>query len=151
MRPGDRAPDFTLPDQEGTPHTLSTALNDGPVVLFFYPAAMTKGCTAESCHFRDLGPDFTRLGAQRWGISMDRVATQRDFATANQLDYPLLSDEGGSVARQFGVKRALDILKVRRTTFVIAADQTVAAVVASEFSMEVHATRALETLRALAV
>ena len=57
MKPGDLVPDFTLPDQHGAPRTLSTMLEDGPIVLFFYPAAMTTGCTAESCHFRDLAAE----------------------------------------------------------------------------------------------
>ena len=58
MRTGDQVPDFELPDQTGTPRRLSTLLADGPVVLFFYPAAMTYGCTKESCHFRDLASEF---------------------------------------------------------------------------------------------
>jgi len=146
MRTGDLAPDFTLPDHTGTSFTLSTALRDGPVVLFFYPAAMTKGCTAESCHFRDVGDDFRALGAQRIGISMDDVATQGTFASQNQLDYPLLSDAGGAVARAYGVKRAFDVLKVRRTTFVIGTDQRIIEIINSELSMNVHADRALAAL-----
>ena len=54
-------------------------LLNGPVVLFFYPAAMTKGCTKESCHFRDLASEFSTLGGQRLGISMDTVAKQSEF------------------------------------------------------------------------
>ena len=71
MRIGDLAPDFSLIDHDGITRQLSTALADGPIVLFFYPAAMTPGCTKEACHFRDTGAEFTALGAQRWGISMD--------------------------------------------------------------------------------
>ena len=69
MNTGERAKDFTLQDQFGKERTLSTMLADGPVVLFFYPAAMTKGCTKESCHFRDLAAEFAAAGAQRVGIS----------------------------------------------------------------------------------
>jgi len=74
-------------------------LLSGPVVLFFYPAAMTKGCTKESCHFRDLASEFATLGGQRLGISMDSVEKQAEFTTANDLDYPLLADVNGDVAR----------------------------------------------------
>src|SRR5665213_2176581 len=125
MQIGDLAPDFKLLDQEGNERTLSTMLVNGPVVLFFYPAAMTKGCTKESCHFRDLASEFSTLGGQRLGISMDSVAKQSEFTTKNNLDYPLLADVGGEVAKSYGVKRSLDLLKVKRTTFVIGQDQRV--------------------------
>ena len=79
MQPGDEITDFELPDQTGTPRRLSTMLADGPVVLFFYPMAMTKGCTAEACHFRDLAGEFADAGAQRVGISLDAVEKQKQF------------------------------------------------------------------------
>src|SRR5206468_2590922 len=69
MREGDEVPDFELMDQDNQPSRLSTLLEDGPVVLFFYPAAMTTGCTKEACHFRDLGAEFAAAGVQRVGIS----------------------------------------------------------------------------------
>jgi len=146
MKPGDLAPDFTLPDQDDHQWTLSAALLDGPVVLFFYPAAMTKGCTMESCHFRDLADAFRTAGAQRIGISMDRVERQSQFAFKHALDYPLLADVDGGVAKAYGVKRAFDILKVKRSTFVIGRDRRILDVVNSEFSMDAHADRALAAL-----
>ena len=149
MNVGDIAPDFILNDQDGNQHSLSTLLTKGPVVLFFYPAAMTKGCTKESCYFRDLGAEFAAVGAQRIGMSMDSEAKQAQFASINNLDYPLLADPRGSVASLYGVKRGLDFLKVRRTTFVIDTDQRIRDVIASEMSMEVHANRALQALRQL--
>jgi len=149
MNVGDIAPDFVLNDQDGTAHSLSSLPTKGPVVLFFYPAAMTKGCTKESCYFRDLAAEFAAVGAQRIGISMDSEAKQAKFASLNSLDYPLLADPGGSVASLYGVKRGLDFLKVRRTTFVIDTEQRIRDVIASEMSMEVHADRALAALRQL--
>ena len=74
--PGKKAPAFTLKDQDGTPHKLADYAGRS-VVLFFYPAAMTKGCTMESCHFRDLGAEFASLGTQRVGISGDTVDKQK--------------------------------------------------------------------------
>jgi peroxiredoxin Q/BCP len=145
---GAQAPDFELPDQDGRPVRLSTALQDGPVVLFFYPVALSGGCTTEACHFRDLATEFKEAGAQRLGISTDPVAKQKKFAEVNAFDYPLLSDESGDVARSFGVKRKY-ITPVKRATFVIGTDRTIRAVIASEMNMGVHADRALEALRAL--
>jgi peroxiredoxin Q/BCP len=150
MRKGDLVGDFTLSDQYGEERTLSTMLNDGPMALFFYPAAMTSGCTKESCTFRDLAAEFTAVGAQRVGISMDSVQRQSQFTEKNSLDYPLLADVRGVVARQFAVKRSLDLLKVKRSTFVIGRDRRVVEIINSETNMNAHALRALEALRALA-
>jgi peroxiredoxin len=92
MKTGDTVADFELPDQTGTPRKLSALLSDGPVVLFFYPAAMTPGCTKEACHFRDLAAEFAAVGASRVGISVDPVQKQAKFADMQKFDYPLLSD-----------------------------------------------------------
>lgn len=151
MKTGDIAPDFALDDQHGAPRRLSELLTDGPVVLFFYPAALTSGCTAEACHFRDLAAEFAALGAQRVGISGDPVAKQREFAETNGFDYPLLADIGGAVATRFGVRRSgllSALAPTKRTTFVIGADRTVLEVVASETRMQAHADGALRALRA---
>jgi len=147
MKPGDLAPDFELPDQTGTARKLSDLLTDGPLVLFFYPAAMTKGCTAESCHFRDLAAEFAAVGASRVGISPDEVGKQQEFSDKHSFDFPLLSDPDGTVASQFGVRRSFGPLLTRRQTFVIDTDRTVLEVVKSELRMGVHADRALEVLR----
>jgi thioredoxin-dependent peroxiredoxin len=152
MKTGDIVADFELPDQTGAPRKLSTLLSDGPVVLFFYPAAMTPGCTKEACHFRDLAKEFADVGASRVGISADPVAKQAKFADMQRFDYPLLSDTDGTIASQFGVKRGLlgKLIPVKRTTFVIDTDRKVLDVIASEFSMDTHADAALEALRARA-
>lgn len=148
MKKDDLAYDFTLLDQHGNEQTLSKLLVNGPVVLFFYPAAMSAACTKESCHFRDLKSEFEALGAQRVGISMDSAELQAKFAQKNGFDYPLLADVDGEVARHYDVKRALDLLKVKRATFVINQDRTIKEVITSEVSMNAHADRALAALRA---
>jgi thioredoxin-dependent peroxiredoxin len=147
---GDLVDDFELPDEKGTPRRLSDLLAAGPVVLFFYPAAMTKGCTMESCHFRDLAKEFAEVGAVRVGISRDSVGKQQQFADKYGFGYPLLSDADGRVARQLGVRRALALgpLATKRMTFVIGTDRRVLEVIHSEVSMDAHADRALEVLRA---
>jgi peroxiredoxin Q/BCP len=145
---GDQVPDFELPDQDGKPRSLGQLLEQGRVVLFFYPAALSPGCTKESCHFRDLASEFAELGAQRVGISRDGVDKQRAFADKHAFDYPLLSDEDGEVAALFGVKRSVPLLATKRATFVIDTDRRVLAVVTSEVNMSKHADAALEALRA---
>lgn len=150
MKPGDKAPDFALPDQTGKVRRLSELLADGPVVLFFYPAAFTPGCTKEACHFRDLGAEFAAAGVQRIGISRDDVAKQERWTAENDLDYPLLADVDGAVAKAYDVGRGSLLktvgLPTKRTTFAIRADGTVAEVIASEINMSVHADKALAAL-----
>ena len=150
MRIGDEVPDFELPDQDGVPRRLTTLLADGPVVLFFYPAAMTPGCTKEACHFRDLAAEFAAAGVQRVGISRDSVAKQKKFADQHSFDYPLLADEAGEVAGIFGVKRGLVGqalgVGVKRWTFAIDVDRKVVAAIHSEVNMDAHADQALAAL-----
>jgi peroxiredoxin Q/BCP len=148
MKPGDLVPDFTLPDQDGEPRTLSALLENGPIALFFYPAALSSGCTTESCHFRDLAAEYAEVGAQRVGISPDSVERQKEFASVHNFDYPLLADVDGTVAELFGVKRKFGPLPVKRHTFVIGTDRRVIDVVKSEFGMNAHADKALSALRA---
>lgn len=150
MKRGDQVPEFELPDQTGTVRSLTGLLADGPIVLFFYPAAMTPGCTKEACHFRDLAAEFTAVGASRVGISTDAVDKQAKFSDSQRFDYPLLSDRDGTVAETFGVKRGLlgKLLPVKRTTFVIDTNRNVLEVISSELNMDTHADKALEALRA---
>jgi peroxiredoxin Q/BCP len=149
IREGDKAPDFELPDETGANRKLSEMVADGPVVLFFYPAAMTTGCTRESCHFRDLASEFAAVGAQRVGISRDTVDKQKQFADKHSFGYPLLSDVDRTVADAYGVKRGgIALSPVKRATFVIDKDMTVLSVISSEINMNKHADKALEVLGA---
>ncbi|QLJ06286.1 peroxiredoxin [Streptomyces sp. NEAU-sy36] len=147
MEVGDRVEDFALPDETGTVRRLADLLADGPVVLFFYPAALTPGCTAEACHFRDLAAEFAALGARPVGISGDEVGKQREFAGRHTLGMPLLSDTDGAVRERFGVRRGFTLAPTKRVTFVIAPDRTVVEVVRSELRMNTHADKALAALR----
>jgi peroxiredoxin Q/BCP len=147
MKIGDLVDDFELPDEQGTPRTLSGLLQDGPVVLFFYPAAMTPGCTAEACHFRDIATEFKAVGAHPVGISGDTVDKQAEFSAKHSFGYPLLADPEGTVRTQFGVKRGIALAPTRRVTFVIDTDRRVLEIVKSEIRMSVHADKALAALR----
>lgn len=147
MDVGDTIEDFELPDETGTPRSLTSLLADGPVVLFFYPAAMTAGCTAEACHFRDLAAEFDAVGARPVGISGDSVERQQEFSGKHTLGMPLLSDADGTIRERFGVNRGFSLAPTKRVTFVIAQDRTVLEVVRSELRMNTHADRALAALR----
>lgn len=146
MQIGDEVPDFELPTDTGGTFKLSEHLADGPVVLFFYPRAMTPGCTAESCHFRDLAGEFEAVGAQRVGISSDSLERQQRFDAKHGFGFPLLSDRDRAVAKVFGVKRPGPLFN-RRATFVIDTDQRLLADIHSEFATDKHADEALEVLR----
>lgn len=127
---------------------MSRLLEAGPVVVFFYPLAMSRGCTAESCHVRDLAAEFEAAGATRVGISRDTVARQRQFDDEHDLGYRLLSDADGTVASAYGVQRSLPGLPPRRSTFVIGSDRRVRGVIRRELRMEAHADEALHILAA---
>jgi peroxiredoxin Q/BCP len=150
IKAGDVVDDFELPDQAGAPRRLTDLLADGPVVLFFYPAAMTPGCTKESCHFRDLAAEFKAVGASRVGISADTVEKQGRFADKHGFDYPLLSDSDRKVAEYFGVKRGFGISPTKRVTFVIDTDGKVLDVIKSELRFDSHADKALALLKSCA-
>ncbi|MFE0648695.1 peroxiredoxin [Streptomyces sp. NPDC059534] len=147
MNVGDLVEDFSLPDETGAARSLSGLLSEGPVVLFFYPAALTPGCTAEACHFRDLAAEFRAVGALPVGISSDDVERQQEFAERHSLGYPLLSDTEGAIRERFGVKRGFSLAPTKRVTFVIGQDRRVREVVRSELRMSAHADRALAALR----
>ena len=124
-------------------------LLSGPVVLFFYPAAMTKGCTKESCHFRDLAAEFAALGC----TATRHLDGQRREAGGVHVEerpgLPAARRRRRHVAKLYGVKRSLDLLKVKRTTFVIGQDQRIVEVITSEVSMNTHADKSLDALRRL--
>ena len=145
LKRGDQAPDFTLEDQRGDRVSLARLLEQGPVVLFFYPKAMTTGCTAESCHFRDLAAEFEDAGATRVGISADSVDRQAKFDEKHDLGYPLLSDPDRDTAKAYGVKRPGPLMN-KRSTFVIDTDRTLLDVISSEVNMNTHADKALAAL-----
>lgn len=98
---GHLAPDFTLTDATGTRRTLSD-YRGGKVIVYFYPAAFTPGCTTEACDFRENLGSLQGAGYTVLGISPDPVARLKEFADAEQLAFPLLSDEGAEIAQTWG-------------------------------------------------
>ncbi|MBJ6630829.1 peroxiredoxin [Streptomyces coelicolor] len=148
LEKGATVDDFAAPDETGTVRRLSGLLADGPVVLFFYPAALSPGCTAQACHFRDLAAEFAEVGARPVGVSADPVERQAEFAGRHTLGMPLLSDADGTIREMFGVRRGISVAPTKRATFVIGQDRTVLEVVRSELRMNTHADKALAALRA---
>ena len=102
VKPGDKAPDFTLPTDGNGTVTLSK-LRGKPVVLYFYPKDDTSGCTAEACGFRDSFPDYGRTGATVIGVSRDSVASHDKFKKKHQLPFTLGADTEGKVTEAYGV------------------------------------------------
>lgn len=123
LAPGTAAPDFTLEDQDGTPVSLHE-LRGHPVILYFYPAAMTPGCTTEACDFRDsLGP-LQGAGYTVVGVSRDTPEKLRDFRARDGLTFPLLSDPDHAVHEAYGawgekMNYGKKVEGVIRSTFVI--------------------------------
>lgn len=100
---GAKAPDFTLPNQDREPVTLSDAVKKGPVVLAFFPAAFSGVCTTEMCHFRDASSELNKVDAQVLGISTDTFFALKAWGDAQKLNFPLLSDFNKDVIRKYGV------------------------------------------------
>lgn len=146
---GDPAPDFTLPDQDG--RTVSLAdLRGSWVVVYFYPADDTPGCTAESCSFRDSHEDFVDAGARVIGISGQGVESHKKFAEKHQLPFTLLADETNEVRKRYGVGKTLGLLP-GRVTYVIDPAGIVRKVFSSQFRPTKHMGEALETIRSASV
>ncbi|MGO9823585.1 MAG: thioredoxin-dependent thiol peroxidase [Solirubrobacteraceae bacterium] len=129
LEPGDIAPDFTLPDQDGQPVALA-ALRGKPVVLYFYPKADTPGCTTQACGVRDRKADYGQLRAVVLGVSPDPVKKIAKFDQKYDLGFPLLADEDHSVAEAYGVwvEKSMygrTYMGNERTTFVIDEDGTI--------------------------
>jgi thioredoxin-dependent peroxiredoxin len=126
---GDVAPDFTLPDADGNPVSLASYRGTRTVV-YFYPAAMTPGCTTQACDFRDSLAALQSAGVAVLGVSPDSPAELAKFRERDQLNFPLLADEDRSVLTEYGAwgqKKLYGKLVegVLRSTFVIAPDGTV--------------------------
>jgi len=145
VRVGDLAPDFTLPDQTGTPVRLRDLLGRTTVVLYFYPKDRTPGCTMEARAFRDSYAGFADAGAEVVGISSDSVASHRRFAAKEGLPFLLLSDRGGAVRELYGVEKTLGILP-GRVTFVIDTTGVVRHVYSSQLRATRHTREALDAV-----
>ncbi len=126
LAPGDKAPDFTLPDADGKPVSLSSRRGQ-QVIVYFYPAAMTPGCTTQACDFRDSLSALAAAGVTVLGISPDKPAKLATFRDRDHLTFPLLSDPDHQVEQAYGAYGEKKLygrttVGVIRSTFVIGAD-----------------------------
>jgi peroxiredoxin Q/BCP len=145
---GEAAPDFRLQDQNFEWHALDDYAGKW-TVLYFYPKADTPGCTTEACEFRDNIFAFEEAGVAILGVSLDDVASQKDFADKYHLPFPLLSDAKQEVAGSYGVLTTFrDTPVASRQTFVIDPDGRVAKHYA-QVNPETHTQQVLEDLKTL--
>ncbi len=150
---GDEVPDFTLPDQDGNPWTLSERRGK-PVVLYFYPMDDTPGCTKQACDVRDHWSEFSEAGAEVVGISPDPVDSHRDFASKFELPFTLLADPDREVIESFGVWGTVEFKgksydAVIRSSIVIGPDGKVVDVF-DEISPEEQSEKSLAAVRSVA-
>jgi peroxiredoxin Q/BCP len=151
IQQGDRAPDFSGVTADGQRLALAE-FRGKPLILYFYPKDDTPGCTKEACSFRDHKGEIEAAGAALVGVSMDTVESHQKFISKHSLNFPLLSDRDGAIAKAFGVTRLgglIPFLPVKRVTFVIDREGVVRKVIASELSMDAHVDGALDALRNL--
>jgi peroxiredoxin Q/BCP len=146
LREGQPAPDFTKTTADGETVSLS-GLRGSWVVLYFYPADDTPGCTAEACSFRDSYEDFTDAGAVVIGVSRDSAASHTKFSAKYNLPFSLLSDEDGAMRKAYEVKKSLGLIP-GRVTYVIDPEGIVRKVFSSQTKAKQHKDEALEAIRA---
>lgn len=151
LKPGDRAPSFSLAADDGKTYSLGDFAGRR-VILYFYPRDATPGCTTEACDFRDRLPAFTSAGAQILGVSGDSLASHARFRAKHGLNFPLLSDPDNRVAAAYGAfgekqMYGRTVTGIIRSTFVIGPDGLLEAV-HSPVRVAGHADGLLQALRA---
>ncbi|MDA0979475.1 MAG: peroxiredoxin [Proteobacteria bacterium] len=134
---GDTAPEFVLNNADGEAVSLADLLQDGPLILYFYPADFTPGCTAEACDIRDMHEEIRAVNANVVGISPQGEDSHQRFRERYQLPFPLLVDRNKDVIKAFGVSGPLG-MGVRRVTYLINQDRTIADRVVADFAVKHH-------------
>lgn len=147
---GKKAPDFTLPDQNGNKVSLKN-FKGKKVVLYFYPKDNTSGCTKEACNFRDDFPKFKKTDAVIIGVSPDSVSSHKKFADKYNLPFTLLSDEEKNLLEKYGVWKEKSMygkkyMGVERTTFIIDEDGKIKKIF-NKVKVDGHNTEVMEALK----
>jgi thioredoxin-dependent peroxiredoxin len=138
IKSGERAPEFTLPDETARDRSLTELLSAGATVLYFYPADFTPGCTRQACVLRDLHTEIQKAGLRVVGVSPQSPQTHAKFKAKYQLPFVLLSDAHKTVIKMYGVNGPLGI-GVRRATYLIDAGRRVRDMVLADFRIGRHA------------
>jgi peroxiredoxin Q/BCP len=144
---GTKAPDFELADQDGRKHTLKALLAGGPLILYFYPADFTPGCTKEACSFRDLHQELMKAKLRVVGVSPQDVASHRRFADEHDLNFPLLADPDKVAVRAYDVDGPLGF-GVRRGTYLIGRDGRIQDAVLADLRIGAHEAFVLNAINA---
>lgn len=134
---GSKAPAFELADQDGRKHTLASLLADGPLILYFYPADFTPGCTKEACSFRDLHQELMKAKLRVVGVSPQDVASHRKFADQHGLNFTLLADPDKKVVKAYDLDGPLGF-GVRRGTYLIGTDGVIKDSVLADLRIGAH-------------
>ncbi len=137
LKGGERAPAFTLPDQDGGAVSLADLLGEGPLILYFYPADFTPGCTKEACDIRDMHNAILGAGVRVVGVSPQDPETHTRFRDKYELPFTLLSDTDKTVARLYGVDGPLGI-GVRRATYLIDEQGNIVDAVLADLRIDRH-------------
>jgi peroxiredoxin Q/BCP len=138
LKQGDKAPEFVLANDEGVDTSLSDLLQDGPLILYFYPADFTPGCTKEACSIRDIHDDIQAVGLTVVGISPQDVDSHRKFRDEYKLPFTLLSDPNKEVIRMYDVDGMFGV-GVQRATFLISQDRKIQDAVMANVRIARHA------------
>lgn len=137
LKPGTHAPEFVLPDHDGKDVELSQLLADGPLILYFYPADFTPGCTREACAMRDMFADLRSVGLQVAGISPQDSASHSRFRKEHRLPFVLLSDEEKVAIKMYDVDGPFGV-GVRRATFLVNQDRSIQDAVLADVMISRH-------------
>jgi peroxiredoxin Q/BCP len=138
LKAGERAPEFTLPDETGKDRSLTELLGPGAIILYFYPADFTPGCTRQACTLRDLHSDIERAGLRLVGVSPQSAESHARFRDKYSLPFVLLSDQDKAVIKMYGVDGPLGI-GVRRASFLIDGGRRIRDAVLADFMIGRHA------------
>ena len=137
LKPGSEAPEFVLEDDLGDETSLTDLLKDGPLILYFYPANFTPGCTLEACSIRDIHDDLVEVGLNVAGVSPQSPSSHERFREANRLPFVLLSDPDKAVIKMYGVDGPLGF-GVRRSTFLITQDRLIEDAITADIRIGLH-------------
>ena len=137
LKAGDKAPDFTLPDQDGREVSLHSLLKDGPVVLYFYPADFTPGCTKEACSIRDMHDEIAAAGMRVVGVSPQDADSHARFRDKHGLPFTLVADPDKVAVKAYDVDGPLGV-SVRRATFLIGPDGVIRDAVLADLRVGRH-------------
>ena len=150
LKNGTTAPEFSLQDQDGTKHTLQSLLAKGPLILYFYPADFTPGCTKEACSFRDLQQELLKAKLRLVGVSPQDVASHQRFAEKHGLNFPLLADPDKVAVKAYDVDGPLGF-GVRRGTYLIGKDGVIQDSVLADLRIGAHEAFVQHAIKAGAV